>query len=73
MDRLSDLAARKMMADGCGKMFYPAGIGGQVTGILTTIKDADVILVIDGCPVYCAKKNFGTGGTHGFSDPEKSI
>lgn len=53
---LSDLAARKMMKDGCGKMFCLAGIGGDVEGIIKTTQDADKILAIDGCPVDCAKK-----------------
>ena len=53
---LSDLAARKMMNDGCGKMFCLAGIGGDVEGIIKTTRDTDKILAIDGCPVDCVKK-----------------
>lgn len=62
---LSDAAARKMMADKCGKMFCLAGIGGDVEGILKTTREADSILVIDGCPVDCAKKTLDRAG---FSD-----
>lgn len=64
---LSDIAARKMMADGCGKMFCLAGIGGRVEGILQTTKDADKILVIDGCPVDCAKKTLEEAGINNFT------
>ena len=64
---LSDLAARQMMADGCGKMFCLAGIGGQVPGILKTTEDADAILVIDGCPVDCAKKTLEQAGINNFA------
>lgn len=63
---LSDAAARKMMADGCGKMFCLAGIGGQVPGILKTTEDADDILAIDGCPVDCAKKSLELAGFKKF-------
>ena len=63
---LSDAAARKMMADGCGKMFCLAGIGGKVPGILKTTNDADAILVIDGCPVDCAKKSLELAGFKDF-------
>lgn len=64
---LSDLAARKMMKDGCGKMFCLAGIGGDVAGILKATRDADRILVIDGCPVDCAKKSLERVGINNFS------
>ncbi len=63
---LSDLAARKMMKDGCGKMFCLAGIGGRVPGILKTTEDADAILVIDGCPVDCAKQSLELAGFKNF-------
>jgi uncharacterized metal-binding protein len=63
---LSDLAARKMMTDGCCKMFCLAGIGGNVPGILKTAEDADAILAIDGCPVDCAKKSLERAGISGF-------
>ena len=63
---LSDLAARKIMADGYGKMFCLAGIGGKVPGILKTTEDADAILVIDGCPVDCAKKSLELAGFADF-------
>ena len=36
VDALSDSAARKLTADGAGKMYCLAGIGGRVPGILKT-------------------------------------
>ena len=63
---LSDVAARQMMSDGCGKMFCLAGIGGKVPGILKTTEEADTILVIDGCPVDCAKKSLELAGYSDF-------
>jgi uncharacterized metal-binding protein len=63
---LSDQAARLMMKEGCGKMFCLAGIGGDVEGILKTTKDADKILVIDGCSVDCAKKTLERAGISRF-------
>jgi len=53
---LSDLAARKLTAEGVGKMFCLAGIGGRVSGIMETTKAAAAILAIDGCPLNCARK-----------------
>jgi uncharacterized metal-binding protein len=54
--KISDLAARKLTADGAGKMFCLAGIGGRVSGIMETTRVATAILAIDGCPLDCAKK-----------------
>ena len=63
---LSDLAARQIMKDGCGKMFCLAGLGGQVSGIVETTKGADKILVIDGCPLDCAKKTIELTGISAY-------
>lgn len=67
---LSDAAARKMMNDGCGKMFCLAGIGGNVPGILKTTEDADEILAIDGCPVHCVRKSLERAGFEDFKHME---
>ena len=53
---ISDRAARKLTRDGVGKMFCLAGLGGYVESFITNTNVAGKILVIDGCPVYCAKK-----------------
>lgn len=52
---ISDLAARKLAAEGVGKMFCLAGIGGRVSGIMATTQAASAILAIDGCPLNCAR------------------
>ena len=54
--KISDLAARKLAAEGAGKMFCLAGIGGRVSGIMETTRVATAILAIDGCPLDCARK-----------------
>jgi uncharacterized metal-binding protein len=52
---IADQAARKLNRDGTGKMFCLAGVGGRVAGIIKTTESAEKILVIDGCPLNCAK------------------
>ncbi len=52
---VADRAARKLTADGAGKMYCLAGIGGRVQGILKTTEEAEKILAIDGCPLDCTK------------------
>ncbi len=53
--KIADLAARKLTAEGVGRMFCLAGIGGRVSGIMASTGAAQAILVIDGCPLDCAK------------------
>jgi uncharacterized metal-binding protein len=64
---IADRAARKLSAENAGKMFCLAGIGGQVGGILQTTKAAADILVIDGCPLNCAKKTLEHAGFDNFN------
>ena len=60
--RISDLAARKLTAEGAGKMFCLAGVGGRVSGILATTQAAAAILAIDGCPLDCARNTLEQAG-----------
>ena len=53
---ISDRVARKLTRDGVGKMFCLAGLGGHIESFLKNTQAAGIILVIDGCPVDCAKK-----------------
>lgn len=63
---ISDLAARKLTAEGAGRMFCLAGIGGRVSGIMATTAAAAAILAIDGCPLDCAKKSLEEARFAGF-------
>jgi uncharacterized metal-binding protein len=59
---IADRATRELMFSGCGSMFCLAGLGAGIPGMIQTAKDADVNLVIDGCPMDCAKKIFNMIG-----------
>jgi uncharacterized metal-binding protein len=59
---ISDKAARELMFGGCGTMFCLAGLGADIQGMVQTARDADLNLVIDGCPMDCAKKIFDRHG-----------
>ena len=52
---VADRAARKLTAEGIGKMFCLAGVGGRIPAIMKTTEAADKILAIDGCPLNCVK------------------
>lgn len=63
---LSDRIARELDRTTDGKMYCLAGIGGNVSGIVESTKSADKIVVIDGCPVDCAKKTLEQKGFISF-------
>jgi uncharacterized metal-binding protein len=63
---ISDRAARKLTADGAGKMFCLAGIGGKIEPILKTTSNASRILAIDGCPLNCVKSCLELAGFDKF-------
>jgi len=62
---LSDRVARRMMKAGAGKMFCLAGIGGHVEDIINNTKEADEIIIIDGCSTLCALKTLEHAGLKG--------
>ncbi len=53
-------------------MFCLAGIGGRVNAILNPARKAERILVIDGCPLQCAKNTMEQAGFSGFKHLELS-
>jgi uncharacterized metal-binding protein len=63
---VSDRAARELMFAGEGTMFCLAGLGADIDGMIQTARDADVNLVIDGCPMDCAKKIFDRCGLSNY-------
>jgi uncharacterized metal-binding protein len=59
---LSDLAARKLMKDGMGKMYCLAGVGGRVDPLMKGTASAETILAIEGCPMDCTRKTLELAG-----------
>ena len=64
---IADKAVRELAFAKEGSMFCLAGLGADVPGMVQTARDADVNLVIDGCPMDCAKKNFDRHGITNFN------
>jgi uncharacterized metal-binding protein len=63
----ADRAARQLMYDGCGTMFCLAGLGADIEDMARTAKEADLNVVIDGCPMDCAKKIFDRCGVTNYT------
>lgn len=59
---LSDRIARKLAKEGYGKMSCLAGVSADISGFVTSARDAECNITIDGCPLRCAAKNFENRG-----------
>jgi uncharacterized metal-binding protein len=63
---IADLAARKLHREGAGKMYCLTGIGAGLNEFVEKTKASSKVLVIDGCPVDCAKKTLEKAGITDF-------
>ncbi|HPA69698.1 MAG TPA: putative zinc-binding protein [Bacteroidales bacterium] len=54
--QLSNQAAVELTKEGFGSMYCLAGIGGAISGFVQSAKDVDEMVVIDGCPIGCARE-----------------
>jgi uncharacterized metal-binding protein len=63
---LSDRVARTLSRDGAGKMYCLSGLGSKLNNFIETTKNSSGMLVIDGCPMDCAKKCLENVGITSF-------
>jgi len=63
---VADRAAREMMFAQAGRMFCLAGLGAGIEEMVQTARDADLNIVIDGCPMDCAKLIFDGCGVENY-------
>ena len=54
--QLANNVAKELDRAGDAKFFCLAGVGGHISGMVASVKGADKVLVLDGCPVACAQK-----------------
>ncbi len=59
---LADRIARQLSRDGAARMSCLAGIGGRVKSLVATAEKAGRILVVDGCPLNCARHTLRLAG-----------
>jgi len=55
--QITNQAAVELTKEKVGKMFCLAGVGGHIESFIESSKDNQIV-VIDGCPVSCARKIF---------------
>lgn len=54
LGQITNQSALRLMAEGFGKMFCLAGIGGGVESFINSAKLAEEVVALDGCAVGCA-------------------
>jgi uncharacterized metal-binding protein len=64
--QMTNEVAKRLDVAGDAKFFCLAGVGGHVSGMVASVKGADRVLVLDGCPVGCAKKCTDAAGISGY-------
>jgi uncharacterized metal-binding protein len=60
--QITNEAAKRLDQEGLGKFFCLAGVGGAIRGMLANVEGADRVIVLDGCPVACARAVLDTAG-----------
>src|SRR5690348_12385509 len=63
---IADRVARQLARDGSARMSCLAGIGGCVRSLMATAENAQRILVVDGCPLNCARHTLELAGFKNF-------
>ncbi len=56
--QLTNQAVVELTQEGFGKMSCLAGVGGELAGFVEAAMEAPALVVLDGCPVGCAKAIF---------------
>lgn len=54
--QIANNSALEITKEGKAKMYCLAGLGGHIPGIIEATKQAKKVIVVDGCPISCAKK-----------------
>ena len=54
--QISNKVAIELAKNGVGTMMCTVGVGGHVPGLVKSAEGCDRKIVIDGCPLSCAKK-----------------
>ena len=63
---LADRVARELNKRGVGEMSCLAGVGGRVKPLMLKAQRAQEIIVIDGCPLNCARHTLINAGITNF-------
>jgi uncharacterized metal-binding protein len=54
--QMSNQIAMELAQEGQGRLFCLSGIAAHRSGFVRSVKDAEDMLILDGCPIACAGK-----------------
>jgi uncharacterized metal-binding protein len=60
--QITNIVAKRLDGAGDGRFFCLAGVGARIPAMVEQVKKSRVVLVLDGCPVACAKKCMDQAG-----------
>ncbi len=60
--QITNDVAKELDAAGEARFFCLAGVGGHVGGMIESVRGASQVVVLDGCPVACARKTMEAAG-----------
>jgi uncharacterized metal-binding protein len=64
--QIANRVAVVLTEEGVGKMFCLAGVGGDLSGFVQSVRESSRMLVLDGCPVRCGRKTLERVGAGQF-------
>lgn len=64
--QITNEVAKRLDVEKQGRFFCLAGVGGHISGMVASVDGSDKVLVIDGCPVACAKLTMDEAGLNGY-------
>ena len=64
--QITNEVAKRLDIEKQGKFFCLAGVGAHVSGMVASVEGSDKVLVVDGCPVACAKLAMDAAGLSGY-------
>ena len=64
--QITNEVAKRLDEAGDARFFCLAGVGGHVSGMVASVKGSGKVLVLDGCPVGCARKCVDEANIEGY-------
>ena len=64
--QITNEVAKTLDIEKQGRFFCLAGVGGHISSMVASVEGSDKVLVIDGCPVACAKLTMDEAGLGGY-------
>lgn len=64
--QITNEVAKRLDGEKQGRFFCLAGVGGHISGMVASVDGSDKVLVIDGCPVACARLTMEEAGLNSY-------